>query len=41
MYALNKSGPRIEPWGTPNNISAQQLKDEFILVLCFLPERYE
>ena len=22
---VNKSGPKIEPWGTPNNISAQQL----------------
>ena len=31
----------IEPWGTPNNISVLQLKDEFILVRCFLSERYE
>ena len=23
---LNKSGPRIEPCGTPNNISSQELK---------------
>ena len=28
MLALNKSGPKIEPWGTPDNISAQQLKNE-------------
>ena len=33
---LNKSGPRIEPCGTPNIISSQELYDEFILVLCFL-----
>ena len=33
---LNKSGLRIEPCGTPNNISSQELYDEFILVLCFL-----
>ena len=33
--------PKLNLGGTPNNISAQQLKDEFILVLCFLPERYE
>ena len=31
----------IESWGTPNNISAQQPKDEFILVIYFLSERYE
>ena len=38
---LNKSGPKIEPWGTPNNISTQQLRDKFILVFCFHLERYE
>ena len=35
---LNKSGPRIERCGTPNNISSQGLFDEYILVLCFLWE---
>ena len=38
---LNKSGPKIEPWGTPNNISTQLLRDKFILVFCFHLERYE
>ena len=33
---LNKSGPGIEPWETPNNIPSQELHDEFILVLCSL-----
>ena len=36
---LNKSGPGIEPWETPNNIPSQELHDEFILVLCSLSER--
>ena len=38
---VNKSGPKIEPWGTPNNISTQLLRDKFILVFCFHLERYE
>ena len=33
---LNKRGPRIDPWGTPDFIDDQVLKDVFTLVLCFL-----
>ena len=35
---LKRSGPSIEPCGTPMNISNQELKDDSILVLC-LPWR--
>ena len=31
---LNKRGPKIDPWGTPNKISSHELYAEFILVLC-------
>ena len=31
---LNRSGPRINPCGTPYFISLQELYSEFILVLC-------
>ena len=41
MYILNERGPRMEPWGTPKNISVQELYEEFIFALCFFPVRYE
>ena len=28
---LNKKDPNMDPWGTPNRISSQELKSEFIL----------
>ena len=31
---LNNKGPNMDLWGTPNEISSQELKSEFILVLC-------
>ena len=31
---LNNKGPNMDPWGTPNKICSQELKSEFILVLC-------
>ena len=40
IQALNESGPKVEPLSTPNNIPAQQLKIEFILVRYFLTESY-
>ena len=36
---LNNRGPKIEPCGTPNNISLHDLYLLFILTLCFLFER--
>ena len=33
---LNKSGPRTEPWGTPDVMLSQELYDEPTLHLCFL-----
>ena len=39
MWALNNSAQIIDPWGTPNKISAKELYEEFILVICFLPLR--
>ena len=33
---LNKSGPRTEPWGTPDVIFSQDLYDEPTLHLCYL-----
>ena len=37
MKVLKNIGPRIDPCGTPNKILANELYEEFILVLCFLP----
>ena len=34
MLPLNNSGPRVDAWGTRNKISAKELYEEFILVLC-------
>ena len=31
---LNKSGPRIEPWGTQESIAFQEQEKESIFVLC-------
>ena len=36
---LNCSNPRIDSSGTPNKISAKELYEEFISILCFLPLR--
>ena len=37
MKILNNKGPKIEPCGTPNNISLQELYLPFIFTLCVLP----
>ena len=37
---LNKIGPSIDAWDGPISIFSQELYDWFILVLCFLSERY-
>ena len=36
MYIFNKSGPRIEPWGTPNSNFFQEIKAVPILTRCHL-----
>ena len=36
---LNNSGPNIEPWGIPQQISDHLLYEEPTLVLCFLKLR--
>ena len=36
---LNNKGPKIEPYGTPNNISLHELYLSFALTLWFLFER--
>ena len=36
---LNNSGPNIEPWGIPRQISDHLLHEEPTLVLCFLKLR--
>ena len=33
---FNNKGPRIDPCGTPNTVSSQELNDIFIFVLCRL-----
>ena len=38
MKMLNNKGPKIEPRGTPNNISPHELYFPFILTICFLFE---
>ena len=35
MKILKRSGPRIDPCGTPVLISHHELKDEPVFVLCF------
>ena len=35
---LNNKGPKIEPCGTPNDISLRELYLSFILTLCFVWE---
>ena len=37
---LNNKGPNLDPCGTPHKISSQELKSEFILVLCLIFDRY-
>ena len=32
----NRSGPIMDPWGTPINRSKNELYEELIFVLCFL-----
>ena len=39
MNTLNNSGPNIEPWGIPWQISDHLLYEEPTLVLCFLKLR--
>ena len=39
MNILNNSGPNIEPWGIPRQISDHLLYEEPTLVLCFLKLR--
>ena len=39
MKILNDKGPKIDPCGTPNNISTHELYLSFIFTLCFLFER--
>ena len=36
MNILNNSGPNIEPWGVPQQISDHSLYEEPTLVLCFI-----
>lgn len=36
---LNDRGPKIEPYGTPNSISSQELFDVIMFVLSFLQNR--
>ena len=36
---LNKRGPNIDPYGTPNKISYQELKLSLIFVRCFLLDK--
>ena len=38
MFKIN--GPKMDPCGTPNNISSQELYIALIFVLCFLLNRY-
>ena len=33
---LNNKGTRMDPWGTPDEISSQGLYDKCKLVFCFL-----
>ena len=33
---MNKSGPRIEPWGVTDSVFSHELQKEFIFPLCFL-----
>ena len=39
MKILNNKGPKIEPCGTPDDISLHEPYLPFILTLCFLFER--
>ena len=39
MKILNNKSPKIDPYGTPNNISFHELYLSFIFILCFLLER--
>ena len=39
LSILKRGGPKIEPCGTPKNISTQELNVLLILVLCHLSER--
>ena len=39
MKILNNKGPKIDPCGTPNNISPHELYLSFIFTHCFLFER--
>ena len=36
IYILNKSGPKTEPWGTPENNTSHELTAESTFVLCLL-----
>ena len=39
MNKLNKIGPKMDPWGTPETINLNKLYTPLIRVDCFLPER--
>ena len=39
MYEENKSGPKIEPWGTPDVIDNQLDLATFMTTCCFPPVR--
>ena len=36
MNILNNSGPKIDPWGIPQQVSFHLLYEEPTFVLCFL-----
>ena len=36
VYIRNSTGPRIEPWGTPDAILEYSEKDPFKTALCFM-----
>ena len=37
----NKRGPKMDPCGTPDNISIEEEKVELILTHCLRPDKYE
>ena len=40
-YRRNSSGPKIDPWGTPDKSSPGSQKDLFEFTLNFLFDRYD
>ena len=41
IYKRNRSGPKIDPWGTPHKSCPGSEKDLFKLTLNFLCDRYD